>query len=416
MRAVLLLTILAWSGVVLGQRGDRDNTIRECFGKVADVFFILDSSSSIYVEDYRGVLNFVSQVVTRFDVSRDDTRLGALTFSDDFQLGFDLDRFRSKGEVLASINERSLPYRTGITNTHQAIRFVRQDNAFRSDITKVMVVITDGGSRSPSETRREAALAREAGFHMVVVGVGQYKEEQEWRAIASDPDNDYVFNITSFSFLEALVDSLPRRVCLMPPIIVGGECRVEQTADLLFLAAPRGINDALDVAEELTDRFRFSERLHVAYIMPACQADAVDEGFQGPDGYCVRGGDALSQGEATYVNLVSDLRARARTMREARAATQVAIFFIDDQSMRENRFGILQEVRNAEQFDGINNIVVDLGVRNYTNFVAGMTSARENVINFDVDPRDGGMRQVIQQILDRICDYVSFRFGEVFPS
>ena len=60
--------------------------VTDCFSKVADVFFILDSSSSIYVEDYKQVLQFVSQVITRFDVSSDDTRIGALTFSDDYQV------------------------------------------------------------------------------------------------------------------------------------------------------------------------------------------------------------------------------------------------------------------------------------------------------------------------------------------
>ncbi|XP_076443569.1 uncharacterized protein LOC143282028 isoform X2 [Babylonia areolata] len=411
--ALLAVTIFAWSGVVLGQRGERDNTIRECFGKVADVFFVLDSSSSIYVEDYREVLKFVSQVVTRFDVSRDDTRLGALTFSDDFQLGFDLDRFRSKGEVLASINERTLPYRTGVTNTDLAIRNVRQDSVFRPDITKVMVVITDGGSRSPGATRREADLARQAGFHMVVVGVGQYLDEQEWRIIASDPDNDYIFNITNFNFLDSLRDALPRRICLMPPIIIGGECQVEENADLLFLSAPNGINDALDVIKELTGSFRSRERLHVGYLMQACQGEIVDRGFEGPDRYCDRFGDALSQDGETYVNLVSELRRKATSMREDRVANQVAVLFIDDQSMRENRFGILQEARNAEQFDGITNIVVDLGVRNYSNFVDGMTSGRENVIIY----QDQGFQQNVQSILDRICEYVSFSFEEeIIPS
>lgn len=419
MRSALLLAILAWTGVVLGQRDrdntirerDRDNTIRECFGKVADVFFVLDSSSSIYVEDYRSVLEFVSQVVTRFDVNRDDTRLGALTFSDDVQIGFDLNNFRSKGEVLATINERTLPYRTGMTKTDLAIRRVRQDNQFRQDITKVMVVITDGGSWSPAATRLESDRARDAGFHMVVVGMGQYQDQQEWRSIASDPDNDYIFNITDYNFLGGLRDSLPRRICLMPPIIIGGECRAQNDGDVLFLAGPNGFNDALDVAQELVDMFSPRERMRAAYIMDVCQ-DLVDSNFEGPRRFCNREGDALPRGEDTYVNLVSRLRRTATSMRETRSARQIAVLFIDDQSMRENRFGILQEVRNAEQFDGIDIIVVDLGVRTYRNLVISMTSDRENVINFEQQ----GLQQNLQQILDRICNYVSFDFGEVIPS
>ena len=53
---------------------------------MADIFFILDSSSSIYVEDYRQVLNFVIEVVDRFDIGSNKTRIGALTFSDDYQV------------------------------------------------------------------------------------------------------------------------------------------------------------------------------------------------------------------------------------------------------------------------------------------------------------------------------------------
>nr|WNX29087.1 VWACP-4 [Colubraria reticulata] len=419
MRSVFLLAIVTCSAVVLAQRDrerePRDNTMRECFGKVADVFFVLDSSSSIYVMDYRTVLDFVSQVITRFDVSRDDTRVGALTFSDDFQVGFDLNNFPSKGQVLASINERTLPYRTGMTKTDLAIRRVRQDSQFRNDITKVIVVITDGGSWSPAETRRQSDLARQAGFHMVVVGVGQYLDEQEWRAIASDPDNDYIFNITNFNFLESIRDSLPRRICLMPPIIIGGECRVRENADLLFLAGANGKNDALDVAEGLSDSFRPSDRMRVSYIMEACQEDAIDSGFEGPGRYCNRHGDALPQDEDTYLNLVSRLRSQARSMRDARQANQVAVLFVDDQFLSENRFRILQEVRNAMQFDGISIIVVDLGVRSFRNLVISMTSHRENIINYNTF-EDQGLQQSVQDILDRVCEYANFRFGEVIPS
>ena len=66
-------------------------------------------------------------------------------------MGFDLDRFLSKGEVLSAIDNRNLPYKTGVTNTDLAIQYVRENNVFRQDITKVIVVITDGGSRSPGD-------------------------------------------------------------------------------------------------------------------------------------------------------------------------------------------------------------------------------------------------------------------------
>ena len=69
-------------------------------------------------------------------------------------------------------------------------------------------------------TKRESDIARDAGYHMVVVGVGQYLDEQEWRSIASDPDNEYLFNITELVTFHLLSNTLSRRICLMPPIIL----------------------------------------------------------------------------------------------------------------------------------------------------------------------------------------------------
>ena len=54
-----------------------------------------------------------------------------------------------------------------MTNTDQAIRYVRENVIFRQDITKVMVVITDGGSRSPG------MLSIQVIFHSDLLGTTQ---------------------------------------------------------------------------------------------------------------------------------------------------------------------------------------------------------------------------------------------------
>jgi len=409
MNPLLFLAVASLAGVAVSQR-DRDNTLRDCQSKVADIYFVIDSSTSIYTEDYDRVLDFVRQVAGRFDMSNSAedggraTRVAALTFSDSFDVGFELDRYQDKDQVQAAMTTRNLPYRTGITNTHLAIQYVRENRQFRSDITKVMVVITDGGSRSPGQTRFEADKAREAGFHMVVVGVGTYLEEQEWRYIASDPDNDYLFNITNFNALNNLIDSLPRRVCLMPPIIIDAGCPVSQNADILFLAAPKGLKDAMDLLDRLNSKFDNRQRLNVYYIMEICE-DAVDAGFEGAELYCSRFIEPSEPDENTYVDLVKDLRDAARHLESLRPrASQVAVLFVDNLSMRNNRFGILQEVRSLTQFGNMEVVVVDLGVSNYANFLPGMVgNDRDRVVQFDKDDKDRASRE----ILDLICEGIN---------
>lgn len=69
------------------------------------------------------------------------------------------------------------------------------------------------------------------------------------------------------------------------------DCGVQRNGDIFFLAAPNGVNDALDVATDIADNFRFKERLRVQYFMDACDS-TVDNGFQGPDRHCRRLQDA----------------------------------------------------------------------------------------------------------------------------
>lgn len=72
--------------------------------------------------------------------------------------------------------------------------------------------------------------------------------------------------------------------CFVLPL---SECVVDSEADLLFLAAPNGINDALDIMEDISRNFVNKERLTAQYIMDNCE-DNQDVGFQGPDLYCNR--------------------------------------------------------------------------------------------------------------------------------
>ena len=58
-------------------------------------------------------------------------------------------------DMMAAIRE--LPYRPGRTNTAEALRYVR-NNMFnggagdRSDVTNVVVILTDGGSNNKEDT------------------------------------------------------------------------------------------------------------------------------------------------------------------------------------------------------------------------------------------------------------------------
>ena len=58
--------------------------VSECREKEMDIFFLLDSSTSIYVNDFMEQQQFVRDVINRLDINELYTRVGVLTFSDDY--------------------------------------------------------------------------------------------------------------------------------------------------------------------------------------------------------------------------------------------------------------------------------------------------------------------------------------------
>lgn len=189
----------------------------ECGGKPADVFFILDSSSSIWRQDFeKRVVGFVHDTVTNFDIGEDLTRVGVMTFSDDPRIVIALDSYNNKKDLLKAISPSVVKYTLGGTNTADAIRDVRKigfSASPREDVTKIAVVITDGQSWNERETKKQAALLKDSGVMVYAIGVGKGVKKEELEAIANDPKEDYVFNVDGFSALSELRDVLAIKAC-----------------------------------------------------------------------------------------------------------------------------------------------------------------------------------------------------------
>ena len=75
--------------------------VAACINRPADVYFVLDSSSSIWVNDFEDVmLGFVRDVIDFYDVGSDRTRVGIITFSDSPRTVFGLGSHLHKNELL----------------------------------------------------------------------------------------------------------------------------------------------------------------------------------------------------------------------------------------------------------------------------------------------------------------------------
>ena len=153
-----------------------------------------------------------------FEVGSNLTRVGVFTFSSGAREDFDLDRHLTNRGVTRAIER--IGYRGGYTHTALALDLATNafNNPSRSGarpvsagIPRVVVLITDGRSNTFSIIRPAINLLA-SGVTVYSVGVGNV-DVDELRFIASDPDQDHVFLLRSFTDAASFVQLLSGTTC-----------------------------------------------------------------------------------------------------------------------------------------------------------------------------------------------------------
>ncbi|XP_033750922.1 uncharacterized protein LOC117335108 [Pecten maximus] len=222
-----------------------DEPKQYCGGKNADVFFALDSSNSIWPEDFRKQIEFVTDLVDTFDFRNNKTRVGIIIYSTDIYTKVSLQSGWTKEQIKRQLNNTE--YVSGLTNTSDAIRFIRsygftEANA-REDAIKIAIILTDGISRDPLATKRESILSREDGIKLFAIGIGTDVDETELKRIANDPDDKYVFHVSSFGALASIRSMVAVSACGVVPDQPSNlfSCGADSLADVIFVYDAPGL-------------------------------------------------------------------------------------------------------------------------------------------------------------------------------
>ena len=137
-----------------------------CNGKPAELYFLLDSSSSIWSVDFTTMKTFVNEVINIFDVSPTHTRVGAGSFSDKFREDFSLLRHNNKTETKEAVSE--ITQMLGGTYTYDALDGVRSKglnkDIVRPGVVRIAIVITDGESNDKQRTKEAARKLKVSVF------------------------------------------------------------------------------------------------------------------------------------------------------------------------------------------------------------------------------------------------------------
>lgn len=190
-----------------------------CAEQQLDLYFILDSSSSVGPANFAVMMEFVSNAVGELTVGQDATRVGIMTYNKFTTKRFDLKDAISNEDVQAKISD--IEYSGQGTRTAQAINAAVSesfgaDRGRRPGVPLAVVIITDGRSQDSADLPSAVKRLHEVATQVFAIGVTNRVREGELLQIADDDVSNYVM-VDNFSDLDAsLVSTVSDKVCVNP--------------------------------------------------------------------------------------------------------------------------------------------------------------------------------------------------------
>ncbi|XP_056325036.1 integrin alpha-M-like [Danio aesculapii] len=190
---------------------------RDCLGLI-DIAFLLDGSGSVGINDFTVMKGFVTKVIRRF--TERDAQFAIAQYSNDCEIHYNFNDLKLDDGTWES-KVANIPYRWGGTYTAKAIQKLVNDlftpnGGSRPSAKKILVVITDGESHDRDSLKYVASQAEAKSIVRFAIGVGNafnnYYAKEELNTIASDPDSDYVFQVTDFNALNNILQKLEENI------------------------------------------------------------------------------------------------------------------------------------------------------------------------------------------------------------
>lgn len=204
---------------------------RECRQSSMDVFFLMDSSSSIQTENFADQLKFVADVVNNLDMKVDGIHAGLATFSDSFYLSIDLTHDKNSFLSLMS----SIFPLSGSTRIGRALTYLKSEGfggpLARKNATKVAILITDGESvDNPFPVAEEL---KTEGVKIFAIEAKRVNNKGELRQIASKPSYRFLLKLDARNVGDAIAKTISKIGCNSPEI--RDNCQQMQNQDFRFL-------------------------------------------------------------------------------------------------------------------------------------------------------------------------------------
>ena len=178
--------------------------------------FVLDESRSVTSGNFDKMKYAVKNFIRYADIDGGKVRVGINVFGTASEIAFNLNTYNNKNDIFAAIDSINYKGSDDTTNTRAALDSMRfnmftVDRGDRPDAADIAIVITDG--RSSSDPIPSADAARNAGIHIIAIGIGDDVDSDELEGIANKPSEDNVFTIDGFDQLDGLEEKVYTAIC-----------------------------------------------------------------------------------------------------------------------------------------------------------------------------------------------------------
>ncbi|XP_014909652.1 cartilage matrix protein-like isoform X1 [Poecilia latipinna] len=213
----LLLLSLIGAQATFDQRMAAAMVAGLCKTRPTDLVFIVDSSRSVRPSEFEQVKVFLTNVINGLNVGPNATRVGVVNYASRVKNEVSMKTHRTKIALVKAVSKIE-PLSTG-TMTGSAIQFALNvafseaegARAKSPDVSKVAIIVTDG--RPQDNVKDVAQRARDAGIEIFSIGVGRV-DMTTLRQMASEPLDDHVDYVESYSVIEKLTKKFQEAFCV----------------------------------------------------------------------------------------------------------------------------------------------------------------------------------------------------------
>ncbi|NXG93825.1 CO6A6 protein, partial [Stercorarius parasiticus] len=196
--------------------------------EAADIYLLIDGSSSLDYLDFVDMKNFLKEMVRLFDIGMNKVRFGLVQFSHFNELEFKLDKYTSASDLIKGIeNIRQIG---GNTSTGAALAYMKPlfEEARRPGMPCHLVVLTDG--QSQDSVKEPAMKLREEQINIYAIGVRGANRTQLYEIAGVEKR---VYFVHDFDLLKVIKNEVVREICTR-------EACKEMKADVMFLLDSSG--------------------------------------------------------------------------------------------------------------------------------------------------------------------------------